>query len=319
MNISPPSDWSVITFGVPLGFSLSALIVACLNYRRKSALKLRSQYSISSSIECTDSYVSDLALENLKDRAVTIYAIYLKLGHNYYIQIDDFNGSPLILKAYESWKKSYGPIQQYAVSMQRINMEGMFDPKIKNNIVLSTTQGKYIIKESINHWDPTHSWFYNHATASIRTRTLSIRDTLIGDRPSFAVEFTSQSGSTKIATYHKDDYKFVKFSKFKLTPESLENRANLEAFLNEQIKNGNLNCAGIVIHDLDQWKTNQKKVHKEPIDAKYINWFEYYVLARFLTFKKTRALMKENKRISAEAKVNRTTEIKTEVDYIYQD
>src|SRR5439155_13648994 len=44
------------------------------------------------------------ALENLKDRAVVIFKIYMKFGNNVFIEIDDFANNPLILKPFEVFK-----------------------------------------------------------------------------------------------------------------------------------------------------------------------------------------------------------------------
>ena len=51
-----------------------------------------------SSVSCSDNYISSLTLENLKDRAVVILKIYLRLGHGYFVEIEDFENSPLILR-----------------------------------------------------------------------------------------------------------------------------------------------------------------------------------------------------------------------------
>ena len=52
-----------------------------------------------SSVDCDDPYLSSLVIENLKDRAITIFEIYLKVGSNCYIQVEDFGSKPLVLRA----------------------------------------------------------------------------------------------------------------------------------------------------------------------------------------------------------------------------
>lgn len=78
-------------------FSISALFISTVallfsakTYRRKSGVFVRGNFSIASNRDCNDKYVASVILENLKDRAVTVFAIYLRIGYNYYIEIEDF-------------------------------------------------------------------------------------------------------------------------------------------------------------------------------------------------------------------------------------
>ena len=55
--------------------STVALLVAVKNYRRKAGIFVRGSFAISSSRDCDDRYVSDVLIENLKDRAITVFSI----------------------------------------------------------------------------------------------------------------------------------------------------------------------------------------------------------------------------------------------------
>ena len=77
---------------------------------------------MASSVYCDDPYLSSLVIENLKDRAITIFEIYLKVGNHCYIQIEDFDPKPLVLRAYETYQKEYGPIEFYSVNMKRVGL-----------------------------------------------------------------------------------------------------------------------------------------------------------------------------------------------------
>jgi hypothetical protein len=112
MNFSPPPLWTVLA----LALSSIALLVAFLNYRRKSSLKLRTSYSWTSSVYADDPYLSSIVVENLKDRATTIFGIYLRVGHSYFVEIEDFEDNPLVLRAFQTWHKEYGPIEFYGAS-----------------------------------------------------------------------------------------------------------------------------------------------------------------------------------------------------------
>ena len=74
---------------VALVVSITALIYTVKTYLLKSGLNVRGSYSMMSSIYCEDKYVGSVTIENLKDRAIVILKIYLQVGRNYYIRIDD--------------------------------------------------------------------------------------------------------------------------------------------------------------------------------------------------------------------------------------
>ena len=101
---------------------LVALWFTVRNHHRKSGLLIRGIYSISSSIDCNDAFVSKFILENLKDRSVTIFAVYLRVGHSHYIQLEDFEEAPLLLKPFETYQKELGPVQFYGSNMYRVRL-----------------------------------------------------------------------------------------------------------------------------------------------------------------------------------------------------
>jgi len=208
MNASPPSSvpspWVILA----LALSSLALLVTYLNFRRKSSLKLRASYSWTmSSIEADDQHLSSIVIENLKDRAVTIFAIYLRIGHNYYVEIENFEDKPLVLRAYETWHREYGPIELYQLNTRRIAMNGLFDDaRARRQVVLSTTDGKYVVGRAPKYWHPVGEFFKNHMTAIIQPVRSVYKDTAIGGRVSYVVDLVSSSGEPEIIPIHSRDY-----------------------------------------------------------------------------------------------------------------
>ena len=91
---------------VALIISIIALIYTVRTYLLKAGSNVRGSFGMcSSSVSSEDQYVTIITLENLKDRAIVIFKIYLKIGHNYFLEIENFNGEPLILKPFELFKK----------------------------------------------------------------------------------------------------------------------------------------------------------------------------------------------------------------------
>ncbi len=70
--------------------SVFTLIYTVKIFRLKSGTYVRGCFSITSSITCEDKYVGSITLENLKDHSIVIFKIYLLVGRNYYIELEDF-------------------------------------------------------------------------------------------------------------------------------------------------------------------------------------------------------------------------------------
>ena len=262
--------------------SIIALVYTAKTYLLKSGAYIRGLYSICSSISCDDKYVHHITLENLKDRAVVIFKIYLQVGHNYFIEIDDFEDSPLILRPFEVFKKEYDPIDLYSIGMGRILLNDLLDDKsAKQKIVLSTSEGKYVVKDFINYWDPIGLFFQNYATAIIRPLRSTYKGKSYGSNAKFIVEFKMENRSEEIIPVYPRDYELRKFKRFSLTKESLETKEALEEYLYEKVIEGTLKCADVVVYDMDSWRNEiYESENKRVITAKYENWFEYYVVAR---------------------------------------
>lgn len=165
LNLTPQNYLSVIA----IALSLTALFFTVRNYLRKEGIGIRGGFSINSSVECHDDFVGTVTLENIKDRSITIFSIYLRVGYNYYIKLSDYEESPLILKAYETLSTAYGPITGYTVSSTRVDINNLLkNKKIKKRIVLSTSTGKYVVPRFINRWNPILEMFKNDSVAVLR-------------------------------------------------------------------------------------------------------------------------------------------------------
>ena len=250
------SSSTVITITISitaLVVSITALIYTAKTYLLKQGLDIRVFFSIRSDIYCEDKYVDGLTIENMKDRSTAIFKIYLLLGRNYYLEIEDFENAPLILKPFETYSKQYDPVEFYSASTKRIDLNKLWDSR-KHKIILSTSDGKYIIKKRINKWDPIPDVFKNYMTAIIRPMRLIYKNKSYGSNAKFIVEVQLKDGKEEIIPIYPRDYKIRKFRNFRLTQESLSSKETLEEFLHQQRIKGSLNCANLNIHDIEVWR-----------------------------------------------------------------
>jgi len=304
-----PLDWGTLTISLPaaaaLCISLVALFVAIKNYRRKAGLCVRGSFSVAASRACNDQYVKTIILENLKDRAITIFAAYLQVGYNLYILIEDFDDKPLILKAFESYQKEYGPIEFYSSNSDRIDLNNLFDnKKIKKRLVLSTADGKYVIPSSIQRWNPISDFFKNHMTIMVYPLQSIYKEKYLGANIKYVVDIEKQSGKTEVVPIQANDFQIKVFRTFSLTQESLKNKEALSKYISEQILNGNLICRRFLVHDIETWRENANKHYSgQPIIAESCNAFQYFILGRVFTLYSDWKLNRENQKRSKEVQL----------------
>ncbi len=270
---------------IALAVSLTALYFVVRNYWRKTGTHIKGQFSIVSSAFAEDKYVGSITLENFKDRSVIIFKVFLRVGPNYYIELDDFEHDPKILKPYESYTNHFGPVDFYVVNMNRIKLNKLLDSrKVKKSLVLSTSHGKYVVSEWINRWDPVYDFFKNHMTASVIPMRPTESAGYYGSDVKYLVNLHTEDGHKKTVPVYSSDYNYPRFEKFRLTEESLSSRENLENFLTDQAVNGNLKCLDVEVIDADQLR---KKTYgdgfEKPFDAEYYSWISYVVVGKLLT------------------------------------
>src|SRR5258708_3289836 len=217
---------------ISLSISSLALVIALKNYRRKTGTYIRGNITTASGRACNDTYVSEVVLENLKDRAITIFSIYLRLGLNYYVELEDLEASPLVLKPFETYRKEFGPIEFYGINGNKIILNELFSgAKAKNRLVLSTSEGKYKVPSSMRRWSPIGDFFRNHLTAVIKPVQSVYKNKYIGANVAYVVEIFGQNGDDEIVRLQLRDFELKVFRKFSLTQEALSSKENLEALL----------------------------------------------------------------------------------------
>lgn len=283
---------------VALLVSIAALIYTAKTYLLKSGAQIRGLFSVHSSVSCEDKYVGSLALENMKDRATVIFKIYLLVGRNYFVELEDFENDPLILKPFEVYSKQFDPVDFYSVSMNRINLNNLLDSrKTKSRIVLSTGDGRYNVKEWINRWNPVVDFFRNHMTAVIQPIRSTYKGRSYGSNAKYIVDVKTESGKEETIAIYPRDYEISRFRNFRIPKESLESKEAFEEFLYEKASEGSLNCVDITVTDIEAWRKEIYKDHDgKVIEAKPYGWFKYVILGRTFTILSNVRLKIKNRR-----------------------
>ena len=283
-----------------------ALLFGYLRYSTKAGIRIYGSFSTCSSIACNDVYVASVTLENQKDRAITIFAIYLRIGYNYYVEVDNFESSPMILKAYETFKKEYDPIDFYSVSMKRILLNKMFqDKKVPKQLILSTSRGKYAVPKRFRYWNPAHDFFKNHTIATIHPARSTYKGQSYGSNVLYLIEAILEDGTEQIFPVHSRDDEIRRFKNFLFTKESLLSKSSLEAFLKQQQDEGNLVVKSVVVHDLVEWRNRVYDENTIEIEGRGYSRFHVFVMGWIYTRISSWSLRRKNKKAAEIASVKR--------------
>jgi hypothetical protein len=275
--------------------SVVALVYTVKTFWLKLGTNIRGSFTQCSSTTCQGTYISNITLENLKDKAVVIFKIYLKIGHNIFLEIANFDDSPLILEPFKVFRQEYEPIDFYCVNRSRINIDSLLSHK--KSLVLVTTDGRYVIRNLIKDWDPVYEFFKNHLTTIIRPFRSTYKGKAYGGNAKYLVEFKMESGEQQVIPIYPLDYEIKRFKHFQLTRASLESRASLQEFLYERVVEGTLKCVDLDVHDINKWREDvYDQFDKHVVNANFTGWFGYHVVGRLYTIIHDYRLKMQNKR-----------------------
>lgn len=281
---------------VSLAIAALALVYSARADRRKIGMDVRYSYGIARSVTAIEPWVSEVRLENAKDRSVTIYKIYLEVGHGLYVLIEDFSADPLTLNAYSVYQQRYDSVDLYAANMTPLT--GILDEKSsRQRIVLTTSQGRYYPKRVMKVADDPFidALRKNHATAVARPERVSFKGRHFGSATMFVVELTRANGECDLIPIYKRDHEVRKFSAFLLTKESISSKQALEAFLSDRITEGKLSCQSMQVFDLRAVRREAFKNYGDSVAAVPLGWFTYRIIGKYFTILRRLKLRRQNK------------------------
>ena len=143
--------------GLSIIVAFFALWLTLENFLRKTDLNITGRFDVSTfqpnqNGDGYDVSISSFQLNNYKDKAVIIFSVYLRLKNNIYIKLVDATNDPIVLKAYDTYSKTFKNTLYYenenkAKLIKNIN----FGTAI---LCLDTNEGKYEVKKKIKNWSP---------------------------------------------------------------------------------------------------------------------------------------------------------------------
>lgn len=279
-----------------------------LGYRRfllKEGIKIRGAWTLKSSNECEDKFISSVILENVKDRAVTIYSIYMKIGYNYYMEVHNFEDTPMTLKGFETFQLNCGPLENYSVNLRKVRLNDLLsNRRVKKTIVLSTTQGRYVVRKRLKAWNPVTLYFSNHYTGIINPHRSTYKGKNYGGNVVYFINIHSDDGTDHVIPIYRSDYDVRIFKGFILPKSSLESRDALERYLTHVLKKGLFHVKTFEVHSASELKKEGADIFSEgPVHELHpLGWFQYYIYGRFHTWRSEKRMADKNRKTLASLK-----------------
>lgn len=289
---------SLLVATIGLVISIIVLVLTYKTWKLKSGISVLGWYGITSSIESNTPYVSEIKLQNTKDKELAISNIYIHFGKNVYIdmlekdsRIDKYD---IVIPPFGSAVLNFGPVYLYSNGTQRANVDELLHHG-KGKIVLSTNEGKVVCGDFKKGWDPISDWFKNFGTDVIRVNRFYKNGSVYagGDEPAKVYDFTSFGDRTVyivtlgLKNGHKVEYpiyrfgerQVIKFDSIGLTKDALSSKGNLKAFINKQ--KGKAKIDFEILYDIvdvqDEIKKCTKNFDNEPYTSKAEGWFKYCI------------------------------------------
>jgi len=152
---------------------LVALIVlgyAAYQFALKRGVKFVGMYATSTSVWSKQPYVAEVIIENAKDKAVAVSAIYLRIDRNIYLEIINYSDSPKIINPFETIKISFQEgVSGYIASTYKVDLSSLLsNRKIPKNIVVATPQGLSVVKRYKTLWNVYFASLKNNFIIPVR-------------------------------------------------------------------------------------------------------------------------------------------------------
>jgi hypothetical protein len=282
-----PIGLSITLASVAAIVSLVALWFTYRAFALKSGVELRGQYSVNYDKKCDDVYVSSYTLENLKDKSAIIFSSYLLFKPNVYIELERFDDKPLLLKPFETYVKEFDPIDLYTTNLIKVNVNELFRKNDETgNLVVSTSDGKYVVKNWIRKWTPFNDIWKNRGTIHVQPKRFLFDGKAFGSRALYVVRVIYDKRESLFIPIYKVDVTLKEciFDK-QLTEEAIESKESLWHFLKEAVESGKFKKHEFEVIDLKEFRSDARHmIHTRNVpNIMNKSHFRYYTVDKVST------------------------------------
>lgn len=289
---------SFVVAAVTLIATIVAAIISYFSFRLKLGQRALVWFGYTQSLQNQQPYISFLRIENCKDKDLVIHNIYVRYGHNIYINLlgKDFNDQyHIVIPSLSAKEFNFGPAYLYSCSLRKIDLRAIIG-KVKPTIVLATSKGKLVCGNAKGHWIAEREFFKNHTTAVIMPHRLYTKDSVYYDKHETpSIDYTSYNQNVLyVADIELNDDRIVQipiekdsrlvfFKNITFTDASLLNEGALKKFLNQAKQKNLLDFKKILkVWDVQAIiKEDIEKMDPDEIDLKAHGWLYHNSVGRF--------------------------------------
>lgn len=283
-----------------------ALLFSVRSDLRKTGIGVRCDFVVAGSIASKEQWISRLELQNTKDRSVTVYEIFMELGHGIFILIEDLTQEPLVLEPYGFFSREYDPVEIYIAGSRKLT-KVLDSDRGGIRVVLVTPQGRYYPRRGLSNWHPIfQALSKNFATEVGRPVRRNYKGCCYGSEVNFIITFTNSDDTEEVVPIYPGDHRSKKFRNFRLTKEATESREALERLLQDQIDMDALSCKSFNVFDSQPARQHLMEQYPNTLELPDQGWFRYNVIGRIQTVLAERELRRINKESRAKNAASRT-------------
>lgn len=282
-----------------LALILSAMAVyfTVVTFRLKKGSFVRGQYqTVSSSVATNDPYVCEVLLENLKDRSVVIFGIYLRLDHGYNLCIEEFEEDPLIISPFEVVRRQYDPLDGYSFNMKRLKIDALLENRRRSKIMLSTTDGMITVKKPVFVNKPVYQWFKNHLIISIGVDRTTFQGQSYGGATKYLVNLLNDDELIEAIPLYGRERNYKWFRDLGGEASDLASADTVQKLFEKMIVDKKSKANRVEVVDYQEILSERYANYDlESRAAERHSWFFVYVVGRLLTVWDTHRVRRENK------------------------
>ena len=266
-------------------FTVSIIVLAFVvrGDKRKAGVDIRCNFSVSRSIYSREPWVRSITLQNEKDRSVAIYKIYLEFRHGFYVELDDFTANPVVIGPYGVWHQQFDTVEFYSANMHRL--ANIFDEqRHRMRIMVATSDGRHYPKPPKRAFDPiTYGLSKNFSTTTVQPVRLQLDGVHYSSAAKYVCTLTDPNGREHRYPIFSDINIAQTVHGVRLTAGSMQSSDSVRQFMLLQIQDEKINAIGVEVLDLEPFREDLAKEYGTTLPYKSLGWFEYNVVARWLT------------------------------------
>ncbi|MCF5189604.1 hypothetical protein [Pseudomonas simiae] len=155
---------SLLIATLSLAIALIVLFYAAYQFILKRGAGFYGAFSVSSSVWSNQRYVGEVILENTKDKAAAVSAIYLRIGRNIYLELINYSDSPKIIAPFETIKISFREgVSGYISSTFKVDLDTLLAGRSpRKTLIIATPQGISKVKSYKTLWNVYIESLKNH-------------------------------------------------------------------------------------------------------------------------------------------------------------